>query len=37
MTFCPVDIMDELGTIDLPVKGGKWFDHMSMGKSIINY
>ena len=29
--------MDEFGTIDLPVKGGKWFDHMTMGKSIIDY
>ena len=36
-TFCPVDIMDEHGTVDLPVKGGKWFDHMTMGKSITNY
>ena len=36
-TFAPVDIMDEHGTVDLPVKGGKWFDHMSMGKSITNY
>ena len=36
-TFAPVDIMDEHGTIDLPVKGGKWFDHMTMGKSITNY
>jgi len=36
-TFCPVDIMDEHGTVDLPVKGGKLFDHMSMGKSITNY
>ena len=36
-TFAPVDIMDEFGTIDLPVKGGKWFDHMTMGKSIIDY
>ena len=36
-TFAPVDIMDEHGTEDLPVKGGKWFDHMSMGKSITNY
>ena len=35
--FAPVDIMDEHGTVDLPVKGGKWFDHMSMGKSITNY
>ena len=29
--------MDEHGTIDLPVKGGKWFEHMTMGKSITNY
>lgn len=36
-TFCPVDIMDEDGTTMLPVKGGKWFDEMSMGKNIVNY
>ena len=36
-TFCPVDIMDEDGTVDLPVEGGKWFDHMTMGKNILNY
>lgn len=36
-TFCPVDIMDEDGTVLLPVKGGKWFDEMSMGKNILNY
>ena len=36
-TFAPVDIMDADGTIDLPVKGGKWFDHMTMGKTLINY
>lgn len=36
-TFCPVDIMDEDGTIMLPVKGGKWFTEMSMGKNILNY
>ncbi len=36
-TFCPVDITDEDGTIDLPVKDGKWFDHMTMGKNIVNY
>ena len=29
--------MDEHGTVDLPVKGGKWFENMSMGKSITNY
>ena len=36
-TFCPVDIMDEHGTVMLPVKGGKHFTEMSMGKGILNY
>lgn len=36
-TFCPVDIMDEQGTVNLPVKNGKWFTYVSMGKNIINY
>lgn len=36
-TFCPVDIMDENGMAALPVKGGKWFDEMVMGKNILNY
>lgn len=36
-TFCPVDIMDENGTVALPVKGGKWFNKMYMGKNILNY
>ena len=36
-TFCPVDIMDADGTADLPVHGGKWFDHMSVGKDLLNY
>ena len=36
-TFCPVDIMDEEGTIMLPVQGGKWFKEMSMGKNIQKY
>ncbi len=36
-TFCPVDIMDEDGTVFLPVKDGKWFTEMSMGKNITNY
>lgn len=36
-TFCPVDIMDAEGTVMLPVKGGKWFDEMSVGKSLKNY
>ena len=35
--FCPVDIMDADGTVDLPVEGGKWFDHMTCGKTMVNY
>ncbi len=35
--FCPVDIMDEEGTINLPVPEGKWFSTMSMGSHIMNY
>ena len=29
--------MDEDGTIDLPVAGGKWFDHMTHGSHMTNY
>ena len=36
-TFCPVDIMDEEGTITLPVDGGKWFQEMSHGSHMLNY
>ena len=36
-TFCPVDIMDEEDTITIPVKGGKWFDKMSVGSHLVNY
>ena len=36
-TFCPMDILDEDGTVMLPVKDGKWFDEMSMGGHIVNY
>lgn len=36
-TFCPVDIMDAKGTAALPVKGGKWFKEMSVGKSLLEY
>lgn len=36
-TFAPVDILDESGTTMLPVKGGKWFTEMSMGKNIRDY
>lgn len=36
-TFCPVDITDDEGTTTLPVEGGKWFDKMYFGKSLIDY
>ncbi len=35
-TFCPVDIMDEEGTAELPVDG-KWFDHMTVGDHMLDY
>ena len=35
--FCKVDIMDEDGVAALPVKGGKWFDEMHVGKNLLNY
>ena len=35
--FCPVDITDADGTALLPVQGGKWFQHMSVGKSMLDY
>lgn len=36
-TFCPVDIMDAEGAAPLPVKGGKWFTEMYMGKNLLDY
>ena len=36
-TFCPVDIMDEEGTVMLPVRGGKWFTEMSEGSHVLRY
>ncbi len=36
-TFAPVDICDEHGTVMLPVRGGKWFTEMSVGKSVPEY
>ncbi len=36
-TFAPVDILDEEGTVMLPVKGGKYFKEMSMGSHITRY
>ena len=35
--FCPVDILDAEGTVNLPVKGGKHFKEVSMGGHITNY
>ena len=35
--FAPVDIMDADGTKMLPVKGGKWFDAMSVGDHMTQY
>ena len=36
-TFCPVDIIDEDATAMLPIKDGKWFSEMSVGKNLLNY
>lgn len=37
-TFCAVDIMDDgEQTVAFPVKGGKWFTEMYMGKNLENY
>ena len=36
-TFSPVDILDEEGTAMLPVKDGKWFTEMSVGKGLLAY
>ena len=35
--FAPVDIMDEEGSINLPVRGGKHLQEVAMGKNIVNY
>lgn len=35
--FCTVDIMDEHGDVNLPVRGGKWFKEIAMGGNITNY
>lgn len=35
--FCPVDIMDEHGAVMLPVRGGKHFKEMYVGKSLPTY
>ena len=36
-TFREVDIMDAEGAVTLPVKGGKWFTEMSVGKTLPEY
>ena len=36
-TFCPVDIMDADGVTTLPVKDGKWFTEVAVGKNLLNY
>jgi len=36
-TFCDVDITDDEGVAALPVKGGKWFKEMHVGKSMLDY
>ncbi len=35
--FAKVDILDEDGTVLLPVADGHWFDAMSMGSHLVNY
>ena len=35
--FCPVDIMDEEGDVNLPVRGGKHLKEVAMGGHIVNY
>lgn len=35
--FCPVDILDEEGAVMLPVKGGKRFKEMSVGRNLLKY
>lgn len=35
--FCSTDIMDEDGAVMIPVKGGKRFNEISVGKHMLNY
>lgn len=35
--FCPVDIMDEDGAVMIPVRDGKHFKEMSVGKHLLDY
>lgn len=36
-TFCPVDIMDEHGDVNLPVRDGFHLKEVAMGKGIVDY
>ena len=36
-TFCPVDILDEEGGVDLPVRGGRHLKFVTMGGHLVNY
>lgn len=36
-TFCPVDILDEKGDVNLPVEGGFHLKEVAMGKGIMDY
>ena len=36
-TFCPVDIMDAEGDVNLPINGGKRLKEVAVGKHIENY
>lgn len=36
-TFCPVDIMDEEGDVNLPVRGGLHLKEVAMGGHLVNY
>lgn len=35
--FCPVDILDEEGDVNLPVRGGKHLTEVAMGGHLVNY
>jgi uncharacterized Fe-S center protein len=35
--FCPVDIMDTDGDVNLPVAGGKWISELAVGRNIMRY
>jgi len=36
-TFAPIDILDDGGTLMLPIEGSTWFDSARIGKNIENY